>query len=104
MTMNEYQELAGGTAGGVARIERSFLGIGGESGEVLEARKKYLRGDYDAPEYRRRLVTELGGLLWYIAECATLHGLTLEDIAQANIEKLVDRAQRGVIQGDGDDR
>ena len=47
---------------------------------------------------------ELGDVLWYInAMCRDL-GLTLEEVAQANIEKLSSRAQRGQIHGNGDKR
>ncbi len=44
---------------------------------------------------------------WYRDEAlkfATDIGITLEDVAEANIEKLQSRKQRGVLDGSGDNR
>ena len=43
-------------------------------------------------------------LLWYLAQVATELNLSLDEIAEYNIEKLIDRLERGKIQGDGDNR
>jgi len=43
-------------------------------------------------------------VLWYVAQVATEAGLELEDIAQANLDKLLSRQQRGVLSGSGDQR
>ncbi len=47
---------------------------------------------------------ELGDVLWYGSNCCSELGLSMGDVAQGNIDKLFDRKDRGVIQGDGDDR
>ncbi|MEL7340628.1 MAG: MazG nucleotide pyrophosphohydrolase domain-containing protein [Bacteroidota bacterium] len=47
---------------------------------------------------------EMGDVLWYLAVGADEFGLSLSEIAAANIEKLASRKARGVIQGSGDDR
>lgn len=104
MNLSDYQRLAARTAGGGHRRERSILGLCGEAGEVAEVRKKYLRGDYNDDEFCRRLVGELGDALWYVAEVCNAHGLSLEDVAERNVAKLADRAERGVISGDGEER
>jgi hypothetical protein len=39
-----------------------------------------------------------------VAEIATINDLSLEDIMQANIDKLLDRQNRNVIIGEGDNR
>ena len=104
MTLTDYQQLAARTASGGHRRERAILGLCGETGEVAEVRKKYLRGDYDDGEFHRRLIGELGDVLWYLAECCTAHGIGLEVVAEQNIAQLEDRAARGVIGGEGDDR
>lgn len=78
------------------------LGLAGESGEVAEKVKKSLRGD--APLNRDELVKELGDILWYIASMATDIDVDLSEVAAANIKKLSDRKQRGVIKGSGDNR
>jgi NTP pyrophosphatase (non-canonical NTP hydrolase) len=49
-------------------------------------------------------VSELGDVLWNLANMAADQGIKLEDIAIFNIEKLKSRMARGVIQGSGGDR
>jgi hypothetical protein len=43
-------------------------------------------------------------VLWYVAQVATEAGLELEEVAQANLDKLLSRQQRGVLSGSGDVR
>ena len=43
-------------------------------------------------------------MLWYVAQVATEAGLELEEIAQANLDKLLSRQERGVLSGSGDSR
>jgi hypothetical protein len=42
--------------------------------------------------------------LWYISALADDLGVTLEEIAQANVAKLSSRMERNKITGDGDNR
>lgn len=101
MQFNEYQKLAGETD-----LEHPlnyyFLGLTEEAGEVAGLRKRYLRDegntDYDV------LTKELGDVMWYVARLGWRYGLKLDDIANANIAKLQDRKNRGVILGSGDNR
>jgi NTP pyrophosphatase (non-canonical NTP hydrolase) len=82
------------------------LGLCGESGEVADKVKKVLRdrkGVFDQ-EVREGLALELGDVLWYVAQLATELGLSLEEIAEANLAKLASRAARNVIGGSGDQR
>jgi NTP pyrophosphatase (non-canonical NTP hydrolase) len=82
------------------------LGLAGEAGEVAEKVKKLIRDDSGvlSDERRAAIAKELGDVLWYVAQVATEAGLDLDEIAAANLEKLLSRAQRGVLQGSGDDR
>lgn len=77
-------------------------GLSAEAGEVLGKVYKHVRDgtDVDADA----LVLELGDVLWFISQVASLMGRSLEEVAESNILKLHDRNIRGVIQGSGDNR
>jgi len=79
------------------------LGLNGEAGEVAELVKKAMR-DSDGVVPNAKMAKELGDVLWYLSRLAAKCGYTLEEIAELNIHKLRDRAERGVIRGSGDDR
>lgn len=79
-----------------------MLGLAGESGEVFELIKRHYRDG--VPFDREKLKKEVGDVLWYVAMLATDLGLSLDEIAAANVAKLRDRASRGVIHGSGGDR
>ena len=50
------------------------------------------------------LKKELGDILWQTAGFAYVMGWTLEEGAKGNLDKLASRKQRGVIDGEGDNR
>jgi NTP pyrophosphatase (non-canonical NTP hydrolase) len=82
------------------------LGLAGEAGEVAEHVKKTIRDDGGVvgEERRAALAKELGDVLWYVAQLASELELELEQIAHANLEKLLSRQRRGMLSGSGDDR
>jgi NTP pyrophosphatase (non-canonical NTP hydrolase) len=82
------------------------LGLAGEAGEVAEHAKKAIRDDAGVvtEERRRAMAKELGDVLWYVSQLASELGLELDEIARANLEKLVSRQRRGVLSGSGDER
>ena len=82
------------------------LGLTGEAGEVADKVKKLLRDRSGVVDQRFTddVALELGDVLWYVAQLATELGLTLEDVASANLRKLKSRSQRGTLQGEGDHR
>lgn len=109
MNFSEYQQKAKETAKypviGYGVIYPT-LGLANEAGEVAGKIKKIFRdkeGNIGAAE-KDALKAELGDVLWYIAQVATELDLSLDEIAQGNIAKLLDRQVRGKIQGDGDNR
>ena len=97
MTVNEYQKLA------MTTLNRSLsqkdmlinavMGLCGESGEATDIVKKHLFQGHDLD--REKLAKELGDIAWYLAEAATALDLDLEDIFDANIEKLKLRYPEG---------
>ena len=109
MTFADYQQRSRATAvypGAGDNLLYPTLGLCGEAGEVAEKVKKMVRDDAGVltPERREALAKELGDVLWYVAQVATEADLDLGVIAGANLEKLLSRQERGVLQGSGDER
>ncbi len=78
------------------------FGMCGETGEVAEKVKKWLRGDKELDKVE--LIKEVGDVIWYIASLADDLGYTLQDVINANIVKLTSRKERNVLHGSGDNR
>lgn len=96
MNFNEYQKLAQRTSNSKTpsgKIENGCLGLADESGECCDLLKKYLFQGHELEN--QRLTEELGDVLWYAAELASGLGMTLSDIAEANIKKLKSRYPDG---------
>lgn len=82
------------------------LGLTNEAGEVAGKIKKWIRDNNgDMQKLDKAAITdELGDTLWYIALMAHLLDINLADVAQANIDKLSGRLERGRLTGSGDTR
>ena len=108
MTLNDFQQRALGTAIYPAnqRLIYPTLGLAGEAGEVANKVKKILRDNNGeiTDEICENIAGELGDVLWYVAVTARDLGMSLEQIASANIQKLEDRKKRGTLGGNGDKR
>ena len=107
MNFNEYQKIARSTAiyPKEYKVIYPALGLCGEAGEVAEKIKKTVRGDTPLDvDMRMKIAMELGDVLWYVAALADDLGVTLEEIAQANVDKLRSRMKRKKINGSGDNR
>lgn len=48
-------------------IEYLVIGLIDEVGEVCGAIKKFIRGDYGEDELRKRVSSEIGDVMWYVA-------------------------------------
>ncbi len=101
---NEYQEFVKSMKVYPEKhaIVYPALGLVGEAGEISEKVKKWLRGDKELD--KQGLLKELGDPLWYIASLADDLGFTLQDVVDANVEKLSSRKDRNLIHGEGDNR
>ena len=104
MDFDEYQDATEETAIYPKDIGLIYttLGLAGESGEIAEKLKKFLREGDD--EYIEEMEDELGDVLWYLARVADELDLSLDDVAEKNLDKLLDRKERDVLTGQGDDR
>jgi NTP pyrophosphatase (non-canonical NTP hydrolase) len=103
MDFNDYQKLAQQTAiyTDPMYLVTSLMIEAAEAADLFV--KLLLRGD-DVEIDKVKVVSELGDVLWNLANMAADQGLKLEDIAIFNVEKLKSRQARGVIQGSGGDR
>jgi NTP pyrophosphatase (non-canonical NTP hydrolase) len=106
---NEYQEFVKS----IKKYPKQYsviyptLGLAGEAGEIAEKVKKWIRdegGQVMAEDRRDAILKELGDPLWYIAAIADDLGYTLQDVVDANVNKLTSRRDRGVLGGSGDNR
>lgn len=97
LTMDEYQNLANRTSGAGKDGERrqiiAALGLAGEAGEFANMIKKLTAHGHIIPTID--LADELGDVLWYLSEAATACGLSLNQIAEMNVEKLRQRYPEG---------
>lgn len=82
------------------------MGLSNEVGEFAGKIKKIFRdkGGVISEEDRQALKGELGDVLWYFSQICSELDLSLEEVAQANLEKLFSRLERGKIRGEGDNR
>lgn len=100
--LNQYQKLASRTAKSGMLLEQQAanfcLGLAGESGEVVDYMKKVIFHGHDFD--RDNLKKELGDTLWYLSQLANMFDITMEEIATANIEKLMKRYPEGFNSGD----
>ena len=119
MNLNEYQEKAMATCmPSCENFSYMMLNLVGEVGELASKvgkaiRKKevsiryneayYLHTDLDdAKQFDNALMLEAGDVLWQLSGLCTMMGWKLEDVGQANLDKLTARAEAGTIDGNGD--
>lgn len=115
---NDYQVKAHSTAVYPPEwgITYPVMKLSGEAGEVAEKIGKMMRSgvlwidevgevhDGMSQAQADELVKELGDVLWYVAEIATLLGVSLQAVALKNNDKLADRSIRNLLIGEGDNR
>ena len=101
MTINEYQKLAMTTLNPELSkkdvLINGVMGLCGESGEAIDIVKKWMAHGHELD--KEHLAKELGDIAWYLAEAATAIDMELEDILQANIDKLKKRYPEGFDSG-----
>jgi hypothetical protein len=81
-------------------VSYAVLGLAGEAGEVANKMKKVIRDGTDFTPLNK----EVQGTNWYINACLTELGINANDAAVQLAGDLQSRKERGVIQGNGDDR
>lgn len=96
--MNHYQQLAMRTANltefsNKQLLTNAALGLAGEAGEFADAMKKHIFQGHELD--RDALSKEVGDVLWYCALAASALGKGLADVAEDNIDKLLERYPNG---------
>jgi NTP pyrophosphatase (non-canonical NTP hydrolase) len=97
MTLDEYEKAATRTVNPklseTERLMDAAAGLAEESGEILGLVRKQA---YQAHALQRdELINELGDALWCLAMTAKSAGVTLDQVAAANIAKLQARYPDG---------
>lgn len=103
MYLSDYQHDALSFRMESADEAYALFGLVGEVGELYGYIAKVIR-DGEKADHQEYVKKELGDILWFLAAIAHDHGLRLDDIAMANLQKLKGRKERGTIQGSGDNR
>ena len=96
MLIDQYQEQAMRTSvqqSDHLQLLNAALGLGGESGEVIDLIKKYAFHGKELDTVR--IAEELGDVLWYIALTCKAIGVPMSVVAQMNIDKLQARWPQG---------
>ena len=101
---NDYQSQASLYRKASADNVYAVLGLCEEAGEVAGKFAKWRRDGTDVERLREDVMKELGDVLWMVAAIATDMSLPMEDVAQANLNKLAARLAKGTISGSGDSR
>lgn len=92
-SFNEYQYLASRTAKKGIKLSTLGLGVAGESGEIADYIKKV---DDQGHELDKDVMAkEIGDVLWYLAALCDYIGISFNEVAAMNIDKLKKRYPEG---------
>lgn len=96
MTLSEYQKKANTTVQSYNSKDQEnfilgYLGLAGEAGSVLTTLKKLVRDGDGFGSFKEKLKEELGDVLWYVAAIASHYQFSLQEIAENNLTKTLDR-------------
>lgn len=97
MNGNEYQKKAMRTLNPKLTknevLVNGVMGLGGESGEVIDIVKKHLFQGH--PLDKEKIIKELGDVMWYVAEVCEALDISLDEVMEGNIERLQKRFKNG---------
>jgi NTP pyrophosphatase (non-canonical NTP hydrolase) len=103
MDIDLYQEFTS-TTDLMPTHEHLLAGLCAEVGEVASLFQKWERGGRDNEFPLKDLEKELGDVMWHVSELSNIYQLSLANILIKNRDKLIDRQNRNVIEGSGDNR
>ena len=118
MTLNQYQYHAMSTC--LPSSKNHVYAINGLTAEVGELNDKVAKAvrkgwikiqdnhivtlDSCPENFWTEFYKELGDVAWFVACLCSVGNVPLEKLCQDNVKKLASRQQRGVIDGNGDNR
>jgi NTP pyrophosphatase (non-canonical NTP hydrolase) len=95
MELNDYQQLANRTDQRPGTDEQALafplLGLASEVGSLVNQYKKRIRDGQAHELFDRRAATELGDILWYVANLSHKLGHSLDAVAQDNLRRINER-------------
>lgn len=96
MRIRTYQKLADRTVNkDLSSAQKESHALHGMASEVGEIHALYQKTYQGHPLDKEHLKSELGDLMWFIAEMCTANNWTLEEICIRNITKLEKRFPQG---------
>ena len=75
------------------QVTNLCMGLAGETGEVVDYIKKSIYHGHSLEI--KKLAEEIGDVLWYLTNIATLYGIPMTYILDENIKKLEERYPEG---------
>ena len=85
-----------GEGANIERLLTSAVGISAEGGEFTEIVKKMVfQGKPWNDAYKHHLITELGDIMWYVANACMALEISFDDVIATNVKKLEKRYPGG---------
>ena len=112
MNIADYQIFTKSTAvypevGTLQGLHYSIPALTEEAGEVAGKWAKYVRKGYPEdklPELKEAIIAEAGDVFWQLCRVLDDMNIDVNTVLVKNKDKLVDRMNRNVIIGEGDER
>lgn len=94
------------------KVNHIVMGLLAEAGEIAGKYQKFYRKSGSGStmssavclKLRDDIIPEIGDLMWHVSELCNLYNISIEEVLEINMHKLKSRKERGVIEGDGDNR
>ena len=100
----EVGEFSGKLAKAIRKGQVSIGGLSPDNKNKLTIPSFPVEVNWDIIAFDEELKKEAGDILWQLAGLCRVMGWPLDAVGIGNLEKLADREQRGVIDGNGDNR